>query len=137
MVEGCAGGWPHLDAYFYEHAHMVGESCAPYSASTKGLSCSKFASCPPLAKIKKTEFVGGGFAQVTEKEMMKDILRNGPTSVEFQANQVFAAYKMGILSEKGLIGVKQAVASLDKSKMSLKQKLVQKTLTHKLEALIS
>jgi hypothetical protein len=59
-----------------------------------------------LAKIKKTEFVGGGFAQVTEKQMMKDILRNGPTSVEFQANQVFGAYKMGILSEKGLIGVK-------------------------------
>ena len=68
---------------------------------------------------------------------MKDILRNGPTSVEFQANQVFSAYKNGILSEKGLIGVKQAVAQLDKSKMTLQQKLVQKTLTHKLEAMIA
>jgi hypothetical protein len=38
--------------------------------------------------------------------MMKDILRNGATSVEFQANQVFGAYKHGILSEKGLVGVK-------------------------------
>lgn len=137
MVEGCGGGWPHFDAYFFEHAHMVGESCAPYSATTKGLKCSNFASCPPLAKIKKTEFVGNGFAQVTEKQMMKDILRNGPTSVEFQANQVFGAYKNGILSEKGLIGVKQAVSQLDNSKMTLQQKLVQKTLTHKLEALIA
>lgn len=41
--------------------------------------------------------------------MMKDILRNGPTSIEFMANRVFGAYKHGILSEKGLVGVKQAV----------------------------
>jgi len=109
LVEGCGGGWPHFDAYFYEHAHLVGEQCAPYSATTKGSSCSKFASCPPVAKILKTEYVGGGFAEVSEKEMMKDIIRNGPVSVEFQANQVFGAYKHGILSEKGIIGVKQAL----------------------------
>jgi hypothetical protein len=41
--------------------------------------------------------------------MMKDILRNGPISVEFQANRVFGAYKHGILSQKGLVGVKQAI----------------------------
>jgi hypothetical protein len=30
MVEGCEGGWPHFDAYFYEHAHLISEDCAPY-----------------------------------------------------------------------------------------------------------
>ena len=81
---------------------MVGEQCAPYSASTKGNSCSKFSQCPPVAKIQKTEFVGGGFAEVSEKQMMKDILRNGPVSVEFKAGKVFQTYHKGILSEQGI-----------------------------------
>ena len=33
---------------------------------------------------------------------MQDILRNGPASVDFLANDVFANYKDGILSEKGI-----------------------------------
>lgn len=55
-----------------------------------------------MAKIVKTHFVGNGFAEVSEKQMMQDILRNGPISVEFLANEEFANYKSGIISEKGI-----------------------------------
>jgi len=113
MVEGCAGGWPHLNAYFMEHAHMVTEECAPYFASTKGHSCSAYAQCQPKAKIKSTHFVGGGFAQVSEMDMMKDILRNGPASVEFQANKFFKGYRSGIISEKAVIGAKSKIESME------------------------
>lgn len=41
--------------------------------------------------------------------MMKDILRNGAITVEFEANKLFSMYKDGILSEKGVKGVKDAV----------------------------
>ena len=41
--------------------------------------------------------------------MMKDILRNGAITVEFEANKLFSMYKEGILTEKGMKGVKDAV----------------------------
>lgn len=109
LVEGCEGGWPHFDAYFYEHAHLIAEDCAPYAGTTKGSKCSNWAQCQPVAKIQNTHYVGGGFAQVSEKQMMKDILRNGAITVEFEANKLFSMYKEGILTEKGMKGVKDAV----------------------------
>ena len=66
---------------------MVGESCAPYKANTKGMSCKNLESCKPIAKIEKTRFVGDGYASVSEKQMMKDILRNGPISGDMMAGE--------------------------------------------------
>jgi hypothetical protein len=43
--------------------------------------------------------------------MMKDILRNGPISVEFEANKLFSMYKKGILTEKGVEDATAAHAS--------------------------
>lgn len=84
LNEGCEGGWPHLNGYFMEHAHLVEESCAGYKAATKGQSCSKFAKCKPIAKVGATRKVGAfGLGQVTERDIQKEILRNGPVSVEF------------------------------------------------------
>lgn len=40
---------------------------------------------------------------------MKDILRNGAATIEFEANKIFSMYKDGIISEKGVQGVKDAV----------------------------
>lgn len=41
--------------------------------------------------------------------MMKDILRNGAITVEFEANRLFSMYKEGILTEKGMKDVKDFV----------------------------
>jgi len=40
---------------------------------------------------------------------MKDILRNGAITVEFEANKLFSMYKEGILTEKGMKDVKDFV----------------------------
>jgi hypothetical protein len=100
LQEGCKGGQPILDAFFYEQGYMVAESCAPYHANTKGLRCHQYENCKPLAKIEKTQFVGGGYAHVSEKQMMKDILRNGPISGDMMAGEQFKVYESGVLSEK-------------------------------------
>lgn len=86
LNEGCSGGWPHLNGYFMEHGHMVEEKCAPYLGVTKGQTCSQYKDCKPVAKVANTRFVGGGWGKVNEKQIMKELLRNGALSVEFEAN---------------------------------------------------
>lgn len=101
---------------------MVSEKCAPYDAQTKGHSCSSYENCAPKAKIMNTHFVGGGYAEVSEQQMMQDILRNGPVSIEFQANKYFSAYQSGIISEKGVKDVKwklEQLAELPKTQAEL------------------
>ena len=72
-----------MNGYFMEHGYMVDEDCAPYEGKTKGTTCGEFKSCKPLAKILSTKYVGGGWGEVSEKQMMKELLRNGPLSIEF------------------------------------------------------
>lgn len=102
LNEGCEGGWPHMNAYFMEQGYMVSNECAPYQGMTKGNKCGNYEKCKPISKIVKTEFVGGGWGQVSEGQIMKEMLRNGPVSVEFQANKLFQTYHKGILSEEGI-----------------------------------
>jgi len=102
MNEGCEGGWPHMNSYFMERGYMVTDECAPYKAMTKGQSCANYANCQPMAKILNTQFVGKGWGEVTESQILKEMLRNGPVSVEFQANKLFQTYHSGILSETGI-----------------------------------
>jgi hypothetical protein len=83
MNEGCEGGWPHMNAYFMERGYMVSDECAPYKGLTKGQSCANYETCQPQAKIINTEFVGKGWGEVTEEQILKEMLRNGPVSVEF------------------------------------------------------
>lgn len=86
---------------------MVSEVCAPYSASTKGGQCSKFAHCKPEARVSKTYDVGGGYGKTSEKLMMKEILRNGPLNTEFQAPSIFSMYKSGLLTQDGFASLKE------------------------------
>jgi hypothetical protein len=67
MNEGCEGGWPQINSFFMERAYMVSEDCAPYKGKTKGGKCGDYEKCKPLAKIDSTHFVGGGWAEVSEK----------------------------------------------------------------------
>jgi len=83
MTEGCEGGWPHFHAMFAENGHVVGEDCAPYQGSTAGTSCGKYKHCPAVARVKKSYDVGGAYGQTSEKQMMKEILRNGALNTEF------------------------------------------------------
>lgn len=101
LTEGCEGGWPHFHAYFAQNGHLVSEECAPYQASTKGVSCAQYQGCKPEARVQRSYDVGGGYGQSTEKLMMKEILRNGPLNTEFQAPSIFSTYKSGLITQDG------------------------------------
>lgn len=47
--------------------------------------------------------------------MMKEILRNGPLNTEFQAPNIFATYKTGLLSAEGLNNLHQISVENTKS----------------------
>ena len=124
LNEGCAGGWPHLNGYFAEQAYLVSEECAGYKAQTKGNKCKDFEKCKPIAKVQQTHKVGGfGLGQVSETDIMKEMLRNGPVSVEFDAKAGFAIYKEGILTKHGLDSImkqkiQQSLSEEDKDSMT-------------------
>mmetsp|Transcript_10636 Transcript_10636/g.17872 ORF Transcript_10636/g.17872 Transcript_10636/m.17872 type:complete len:122 (-) Transcript_10636:316-681(-) len=98
LTEGCEGGWPHFHAYFAENGYLVSEECAPYQASTVGVKCSQYQQCKPEAKVSKSYDLGGAYGQSSEKRMMKEILRNGALNTEFQAPNIFATYKEGMVT---------------------------------------
>ena len=120
LNEGCGGGWPHLNGYFMEHGHMVSDQCAPYKGNTKGKSCQDYQKCPPIAKVQKTRFVGGGWGEVSEKQIMKEMIRNGPVSAEFQATPLFSMYAEGILSESGIQSLESMKSQLAQAKDMMK-----------------
>ena len=103
MNEGCDGGWPHFNVFMAENGHVVSEECAPYLHQTKNDKCKNYESCKPIAMVENSYFVGGGWGATTEKKMMKEILRNGPINGDFQAPSMFAMYKEGVFSEKGIV----------------------------------
>jgi len=107
MNEGCDGGWPHFNVFLAENGHMVSEECAPYQSKTRGDTCKNYETCPPVARVKQSYLVGGGWGATSEKKMMKEILRNGPINGDFQAPSMFSVYKEGIFSEKGLVHLHQ------------------------------
>jgi hypothetical protein len=113
MTEGCEGGWPHFNAYFAENGHLVAEDCAPYKTSTATTKCSQFAHCQPVAKVKKSYDVGGAYGLSSEKQMMKEILRNGALNTEFQAPNIFATYEKGLVTAAGFQSLHQL--ALDKT----------------------
>ena len=52
MNEGCDGGWSFFHGFLAENGYLVSEKCAPYKAKTKDDTCSHYANCMPVAKVK-------------------------------------------------------------------------------------
>lgn len=98
MNEGCEGGWPIFNGYLAENGYLVSEDCAPYQQQTFSNKCSQYASCPPVAAVKQSYFLGGGFGQYRSAvEIQKEILFNGPVVANIKAPHYFLVYKEGIL----------------------------------------
>lgn len=112
MNEGCDGGWPLQNGFLMENGYLVTEKCAPYKGKTKGDSCSNYAECPPHSKIQSSYFVGKGYGGVNEKNMMKEIMRNGMINGELMTPSVFGMYQTGILSANGIDKLHDKVLSL-------------------------
>ena len=98
MNEGCDGGWPIFNGYFTENGYMISESCGPYKGKTKGVTCSQYEHCQPIAKVHSSYFLGGGFGQYQRaSQIQKEILRNGPVIANMETPKYFKYYKMGTL----------------------------------------
>ena len=66
LNEAWSQGFPDLTpeelrryGFFAENAGLLTEECAPYTARTKGRSCSDFSHCKPHAKVAKSYYVNG------------------------------------------------------------------------------
>lgn len=53
--------------------------------------------------------MGQDYGATSEKNMMKEILRNGVVTVSFKANKYFDNYKNGIMSVEGINKAKKAL----------------------------
>lgn len=70
-----------MNGFFAENGGLVSENCAPYQATTKGLSCANFASCPVLARVKNSYIL----KNPNEDSIKKEILRNGIVITDWSA----------------------------------------------------
>ena len=100
LNEGCEGGWSILHGFMAENGHLVSDHCAPYTGKTLGTHCGQYASCPPVAKVKSSYFIGGGYGQfVKAKDIQKEILRNGPVSANMKTSKYFKFYSAGLMKK--------------------------------------
>lgn len=98
--EGCHGGWGFFDGLFLEQFGAAAESCAPYIASSSPEGCGKWSSCPKVAGVSDTYYVGNRhYGGMSEQDMIKEVRSRGPILVDFNAGREFQSYKGGILSE--------------------------------------
>jgi len=81
-----------LEAYY-----TVNEYDAPYKASTSEDMCKAYKNAKKAASVEETYYVGGGYGQMTEKSLMKEIMARGPVLYDFNAGYEFMTYKNGIL----------------------------------------
>lgn len=95
MTEGCTGGWGIMHGYLAENAGIVAEDCAQYQQKTKGVSCSEFAACQPVARVLKTYKL----PNPTELSIQQELLRNGPVITDWSAPGFMKTYKSGILDK--------------------------------------
>eukprot|EP00003_Mantamonas_plastica_P002193 TRINITY_DN1164_c0_g1_i2.p1 TRINITY_DN1164_c0_g1~~TRINITY_DN1164_c0_g1_i2.p1 ORF type:complete len:480 (-),score=161.67 TRINITY_DN1164_c0_g1_i2:47-1486(-) len=106
-AQGCNGGFSYLVGKFGKDYHMVDEACMKYKAETG--KCSKACSNPKtMLKIKDYKFVGGFFGGSREKNMMREIYKNGPITAGFKVHNDLMNYKSGVYSHldfNNLLGV--------------------------------
>ena len=99
LNEACEGGWSMYDSIFSENGHLITDKCAKDAMGTREkVSCGAFSKCEPHSKVKSSYIIGQNYGATSEKNMMKEILRNGIISVSFKSNKIFKKYKSGIIS---------------------------------------
>lgn len=92
LTEGCQGGWALLNGFLAENGGVVSEECAPYKATTKGQQCSKFSSCPSIAKVKRSYQL----EHPDEFTIKKEILKNGMVVTDWYTPGYLKTYTGGI-----------------------------------------
>lgn len=99
--QGCEGGYPFLVGKHATEYGLVPEACVPYKASDIDCDSVRFTSSSCANKryfAKNYRYVGGYYGACNELLMMKEIMRNGPVIVAFQAPSSLFYYTGGIFT---------------------------------------
>lgn len=92
-----------LNGFFGESFGLVSEACAPYEAQTLGGSCSHYSTCPKVAEVEASYYVGEGYyGSCSEVAMMREIRANGPIVADIDCPVGFSIYRGGIFSDEHL-----------------------------------
>lgn len=70
-----------MHGFLTENGGIVTEDCAKYKTSTKGISCSDFASCPSVARVANTYKL----KNPTELSIQQELLQNGAVITDWLA----------------------------------------------------
>jgi cathepsin C len=99
--QGCEGGYPFLVGKHAAEYGLVPEACVPYKASDIDCDSVRFTSSSCASKryfAKNYRYVGGYYGSCNELLMMKEVMRNGPVIVAFQAPSSLFYYTGGIFT---------------------------------------
>lgn len=99
--QGCEGGYPFLVGKHAAEFGLVSEACVPYKASDISCDSVKFTSSKCASRryfARNYRYVGGYYGSCNELLMMKEIMRNGPVIVAFQAPGSLFYYHGGIFT---------------------------------------
>jgi len=99
--QGCEGGYPFLVGKHATEFGLVPEACVPYKASDIDCDSLQFTSSKCANRryfASNYRYVGGYYGSCNELLMMKEIMRNGPVIVAFQAPSSLFYYTGGIFT---------------------------------------
>jgi cathepsin C len=99
--QGCEGGYPFLVGKHAAEYGLVPEACVPYKASDIDCDSVQFTSSSCANRryfARNYRYVGGYYGSCNELLMMKEIMRNGPVIVAFQAPSSLFYYNGGIFT---------------------------------------
>jgi len=99
--QGCEGGYPFLVGKHANEYGLVPESCVPYKASDIDCDSVRFTRSECANKryfASNYRYVGGYYGSCNELLMMKEVMRNGPVIVAFQAPSSLFYYTGGIFT---------------------------------------
>jgi len=95
--QGCDGGYPFLVEKFATQFEMVPETCHPYKG--KNGHCSSSCDVNSLDKVYRAKsygFVGGAYGRSNERNIMVELMNNGPMAASFEPDYTFMYYNGGV-----------------------------------------
>lgn len=93
MTEGCGGGWAIFHGFLAENGGLMAESCAPYEASSREFSCSRYKGCKPIARVTKSYH----FKDASDLDIKREILSKGAVITDWIPPSEFLQYKQGLM----------------------------------------
>lgn len=94
--QGCDGGYPYLVGKLAIDFDLVPESCSPYKARKGKCSTCDVSKLDETYRVSSYKFVGGAYGKTNERDMMVELMNNGPITVSFEPIQSFMYYSGGI-----------------------------------------